>query len=510
MAARRPPCAADAGSSWSPGPGPGCALASAGDRVPDRPGRRDRDPRRRDRRRRGPAAWRGRRPLQRRAWTRRARFTGAGACGRIVPSSAVVPGTPSAGGVSRQPGRDRRRHGCAAAPARAPGSRPGRQAAWCARGGKGPLSRRRGGRLELPGRARGRGGRAFACDRMERARSGGGAGAADGGSARRGRAPRADPSTDRAHPAGRRGDRHETTGSAGRSRCALASRWGSEGGPLSYARPDRARDRDEGGPRSRRGKTSRQGADPTCGSDPKETSVMTTVLDVQRFKEEGRRFAVLTAYDYLSAKILDEAGIPILLVGDSLGMVMLGYPTTLPVTVDEMIHHARAVAQAITAAGRFIQEGGMHAVKLEGGGRVVEITRRLADMGIPVMGHLGLTPQYVHQMGGFKVQGKSDKQAARILADARELEQAGAFSIVLEGVPADVATRVTKTLRIPTIGIGAGAGTDGQVLVFHDMLGLTTGKAPKFVKRYANLAAEITSAAQRYVEEVGDGTFPGD
>ncbi len=258
---------------------------------------------------------------------------------------------------------------------------------------------------------------------------------------------------------------------------------------------------------------------------------MTTVLDVQRFKEEGRRFAVLTAYDYLSAKILDEAGIPILLVGDSLGMVMLGYPTTLPVTVDEMIHHAKAVArgahqallvgdmpfmsyhvsveQAITTAGRFIQEGGMHAVKLEGGGRVVEITRRLADMGIPVMGHLGLTPQYVHQMGGFKVQGKSDKQAARILADARELEQAGAFSIVLEGVPADVATRVTKTLRIPTIGIGAGAGTDGQVLVFHDMLGLTTGKAPKFVKRYANLAAEITSAAQRYVEEVGDGTFPG-
>jgi len=258
---------------------------------------------------------------------------------------------------------------------------------------------------------------------------------------------------------------------------------------------------------------------------------MTTVLDVQRFKEEGRRFAVLTAYDYLSAKILDEAGVPILLVGDSLGMVMLGYPTTLPVTVDEMIHHAKAVArgarqallvgdmpfmsyhasveQAITTAGRFMQEGGMHAVKLEGGGRVVEITRRLADMGIPVMGHLGLTPQFVHQMGGFKVQGKSDKQAARILADAKELEQAGAFSIVLEGVPSEVATRVTKALRIPTIGIGAGAGTDGQVLVFHDMLGITTGKAPKFVKRYANLATEITSAAQRYIEEVGDGTFPG-
>ena len=258
---------------------------------------------------------------------------------------------------------------------------------------------------------------------------------------------------------------------------------------------------------------------------------MTTVLDVQRFKEEGRRFAVLTAYDYLSAKILDEAGIPVLLVGDSLGMVMLGYTTTLPVTVDEMLHHAKAVArgspeallvgdmpfmsyhssveQAITNAGQFIQEGGMHAVKLEGGGRVVEITEKLTAMGIPVMGHLGLTPQFVHQMGGFKVQGKSDKQAARILSDAKELEQAGAFSIVLEGVPSDLATRVTRALRIPTIGIGAGPGTDGQVLVFHDMLGLTTGKAPKFVKRYANLAEDITHAAQRYVQEVGDGTFPG-
>ena len=258
---------------------------------------------------------------------------------------------------------------------------------------------------------------------------------------------------------------------------------------------------------------------------------MTTVLDVQRFKEEGQRFAVLTAYDYLSAKILDEAGIPVLLVGDSLGMVMLGYPTTLPVTMDEMIHHANAVArgahqallvgdmpfmsyhvsieQAITSAGRFMQEGGMHAVKVEGGGRVVEMTQRLTGMGIPVMGHLGLTPQFVHQMGGFKVQGKSDKQAARILSDAKELEQAGAFSIVLEGVPSDLATRVTKALRIPTIGIGAGPGTDGQVLVFHDMLGLTTGKAPKFVKRYAQLAEEITRAAQTYAQEVGDGTFPG-
>jgi 3-methyl-2-oxobutanoate hydroxymethyltransferase len=257
---------------------------------------------------------------------------------------------------------------------------------------------------------------------------------------------------------------------------------------------------------------------------------MTTVLDVQRFKEEGRRFAMLTAYDYLSAQILDEAGIPILLVGDSLGMVVLGYPTTLPVTLDEMIHHAKAVArgsrqallvgdmpfmsyhasmeQAITSAGRFLQEGGMHAVKLEGGGRIVDMTRRLTELGIPVMGHVGLTPQFVHQMGGFKVQGKSESQAARILADAKDLEQAGAFSLVLEGVPSSLATRITKALRIPTIGIGAGPGTDGQVLVLHDMLGLTTGKAPKFVKRYANLAEQIGSAAQRFAQEVGSGTFP--
>ena len=258
---------------------------------------------------------------------------------------------------------------------------------------------------------------------------------------------------------------------------------------------------------------------------------MTTVLDVQRFKDEHRRFSMLTAYDYLSARILDEAGIPILLVGDSLGMVMLGYPTTLPVTLDEMIHHAKAVSrgsrqallvgdlpfmsyhvsrkQAIASAGRFLQEGGMHAVKLEGGGRIVEITRRLTEMGIPVMGHLGLTPQFVHQMGGFKVQGKGQAQAARILADAKELEQAGAFSLVLEGMPGELAARVTEALHIPTIGIGAGAATDGQVLVFHDMLGLTTGKAPKFVKRYANLADEITNAAQRFAREVASGEFTG-
>jgi 3-methyl-2-oxobutanoate hydroxymethyltransferase len=166
--------------------------------------------------------------------------------------------------------------------------------------------------------------------------------------------------------------------------------------------------------------------------------------------------------------------------------------------------------QAVANAGRFLQEGGMHAVKLEGGGpQIVEITRRLTESGIPVMGHLGLTPQSVHAMGGFKVQGKTKAQAARITADAKALAEAGAFSIVLEGVPSQLGTQITQALRIPTVGIGAGPGTDGQVLVFHDMMGVTTGKAPRFVKRYANLADEITRAAGRYIEEVASGAFPG-
>ena len=258
---------------------------------------------------------------------------------------------------------------------------------------------------------------------------------------------------------------------------------------------------------------------------------MTTVLDVQRFKDEGRRFAMLTAYDFVSARILDEAGIPILLVGDSLGMVMLGHGTTLPVTMDDMLVHAKAVSrgarqallvgdmpfmsyqvsteEALRNAGRFIQEGGMHAVKLEGGGAVIEVTRRLTEIGIPVMGHLGLTPQSVHAMGGFKVQGKTDAQAARILADAKALEKAGAFSLVLEGMPSKLAATITAALKIPTIGIGAGPPCDGQVLVYHDMLGLTTGKAPKFVKRYASLAEEIARAATAYAEDVRTGNFPG-
>ena len=258
---------------------------------------------------------------------------------------------------------------------------------------------------------------------------------------------------------------------------------------------------------------------------------MTTVLDIQRFKLEGRRFAMLTAYDYTTARLLDAAGIPVLLVGDSLGMVMLGHENTLPVQLEEMLHHARAVArgarnallvgdlpfmsyhvsveQAMASAGRFLQEAGMQAVKLEGGGRVIEIVHRLTTSGIPVMAHLGLTPQFVHQMGGFKVQGKTDEASARIVADAIELQEAGAFSVVLEGIPAELAGRITRRLRIPTIGIGAGPDCDGQVLVVHDLLGLTTGRTPKFVKRYANLADEVMHAAQQYAQEVADGVFPG-
>ena len=258
--------------------------------------------------------------------------------------------------------------------------------------------------------------------------------------------------------------------------------------------------------------------------------MMTTVLDVQRFKLEGTRFAMLTAYDHLMAKLLDEAGIPILLVGDSLGMGVLGYENTLPVTLEDILHHARAVArgasrallvadlpfmsyhqsveQAVGAAGRLLQEGGMHAVKLEGGEWLAPTVGRLTEIGIPVMGHLGLTPQSVHQMGGFKVQGKTEEAAARILSDAHALQEAGAFSIVLEGIPSDLAERVTSELRIPTIGIGAGPACDGQVLVVHDMLGLSTDHMPKFVKRYANLGEEIVQAARDYAREIAEGSFP--
>lgn len=255
-----------------------------------------------------------------------------------------------------------------------------------------------------------------------------------------------------------------------------------------------------------------------------------TILDLQRHKRERRRFAMLTAYDFHTASWLDRAGIPVLLVGDSLGMVMLGHETTVPVSMDEMLHHARAVARgarnallvgdlpfmsyepspemALLAAGRMLKEGGMHAVKLEGGAPVVETVRRLTRAGVPVMGHLGLTPQKVHQMGGFKVQGRSAAAAAAILEDAAALEEAGAFSIVLEAVPASVAEKVTASVGVPTIGIGAGPHCDGQVLVFHDLVGLTP-RAPRFVKRYGSLGEDIERMAREYATEVEAGTFPG-
>lgn len=256
-----------------------------------------------------------------------------------------------------------------------------------------------------------------------------------------------------------------------------------------------------------------------------------TVQTILEYKRNGERFAMVTAYDYTTARILAEAGIPALLVGDSLGMVMLGYATTLPVTMEEMLHHARAVArgapqqlliadlpfnayhasdeEGIRNACRFLQEG-MHAVKLEGGGRSVALTAQLTERGVPVMGHLGLTPQFVNLFGGMRVQGRDALAAARIESDARALQDAGAFAVVLEGVPRALGAQVTRSLEIPTIGIGAGPECDAQVLVVHDLLGLTRERVPKFVKPFANLGSEAVAAVQRFAGEVRDGSFPDD
>jgi len=255
-----------------------------------------------------------------------------------------------------------------------------------------------------------------------------------------------------------------------------------------------------------------------------------SILDLQAFKQRGEKFTMLTAYDFLSAQILDEAGVPVILVGDSLGMVMLGYDSTVPVTLDEMLHHTRAVArgarnalvvgdmpfgtyqdgpsQAMASATRFLKEANANAVKLEGGGPMVEVTTRLVQAGIPVMAHLGLTPQSVNQFGGFKVQGRDEDAQRRILDDAVALQEAGAFSLVLEAVPANLAAEVTAALTIPTIGIGAGPDTDGQVLVWHDLLGLTSGRLPRFVKQYANLREQITDAVKTFSHEVADAEYP--
>ena len=248
------------------------------------------------------------------------------------------------------------------------------------------------------------------------------------------------------------------------------------------------------------------------------------VPDLRAMKERGEKIAVLTAYDFTMARILDRAGVDVILVGDSVGMVVLGYDTTLPVTLDMMIHHTAAVSrgakraliiadmpfltfqlsleEAMRNAGRLIQEGGAAAVKIEGGRQIVETAQRLVDIGIPVMGHLGLTPQSVHQLGGFRPQGRDSEAAERLMQDAEILEKAGVFGIVLESIPADLAGRITSSLKIPTIGIGAGPQCDGQVLVINDMLGFTDGPVPPFAKQYAQLSEQILSAVRAYIEDV--------
>ena len=251
------------------------------------------------------------------------------------------------------------------------------------------------------------------------------------------------------------------------------------------------------------------------------------VPDLLAMKQRGEKIAVLTAYDYTMARILDRAGIDIILVGDSLGMVVLGYDTTVPVTLDTMIHHTRAVSRgarrpliisdmpfmtyqlsvedAMKNAGRLIQEGGASAVKIEGGRHIVDVAKRLVDIGVPVMGHLGLTPQSVHQLGGFRQQARDTEGAEKLLRDAELLQTAGVFSIVLESIPAEVAGRVTSSLKIPTIGIGAGTQCDGQVLVSYDAFGLSEGPVPPFAKQYANAGDAMFTAARAYIEDVRAG-----
>ena len=254
------------------------------------------------------------------------------------------------------------------------------------------------------------------------------------------------------------------------------------------------------------------------------------IPDLRAMKAAGTKIAVLTAYDATMARLLDRAGIDVILVGDSLGMVVLGYENTIPVTLEMMIHHTRAVSrgasralivadmpfltyqisadEAIRNAGRLIQEGGAAAVKLEGGQAILEVVRRLTDYGIPVMGHLGLTPQSVHALGGFRQQAQDPDSVARLLEDARALEEAGVFSMVLESIPGDVACKVTAAVSVPTIGIGAGPHCDGQVLVSYDAFGLNDTSVPSFARQYARLANAIVGATQAYIDEVKSGRFP--
>jgi 3-methyl-2-oxobutanoate hydroxymethyltransferase len=247
---------------------------------------------------------------------------------------------------------------------------------------------------------------------------------------------------------------------------------------------------------------------------------------------EQRKIVCLTAYDYPTARLVDEAGVDVVLVGDSLGMVVLGYENTLPLTVEEMLHHTRAVRRgvrrallvadmpygsfhedkndAVHNAMRFVKEAGAEGVKIEGGERRMELIAQMVEAEIPVMGHIGLTPQSMHAFGGFRVQGKSVEAAEQLLRDARAVEAAGAFSVVLESVPRELGARITSELRIPTIGIGAGPECDGQILVLHDMLGLSLGHRPKFARRYAHVGQVISQAVSAYAKDVREGSFPAD
>ena len=257
-----------------------------------------------------------------------------------------------------------------------------------------------------------------------------------------------------------------------------------------------------------------------------------TILDIYKKKAEGKKITMLTAYDFPTAQIVDQAGIDMILVGDSLGNVVQGVANTLPVTMDEMIYHTKMVsraaqtamvvgdmpflsyqthkAEAIRNAGRFLKEANAECVKLEGGSQMAETIRAIVDAGIPVVAHIGLTPQYVHMLGGFKVQGKSEAAREKILADARAVQDAGAFSVVLEAIPVSLARDIQNVLHIPTIGIGAGPDCDGQVLVIHDLLGLFERFTPKFVKKYANLREEALKAVKQYKQDVESGAFPSE
>lgn len=263
----------------------------------------------------------------------------------------------------------------------------------------------------------------------------------------------------------------------------------------------------------------------------KTTKKRRTIPDLIAMKVKGEKIAVLTAYDYPFARIMDQAGIDVILVGDSVGTVVAGHDNTLPVTMDEMIYHTRAVTrgtshalvvadmpfmsyqadlvEARRNAGRLIKEGGAHSVKLEGGVQIAETIRAIVAMDVPVVGHIGLTPQSVHRMGGYRVQGREEAQSNQLLADARAVADAGAWALVLEGIPARLAGRISAELTIPTIGIGAGIDCDGQVLVIHDILGLCEKYSPKFVKRFADVSGTIRQGIDDYIREVKESNFPG-